>query len=1125
MKKRVVSLLLCLIMALSLIPTVAFAAEASSQDDGISLTSIRPDDQSYYTYEFYNGSTLISTQIVKNGDTLLEPQVPAQDGKVFTGWKPVVDFGTVSGVTGTKTIRVDAQFEDGYHVTFLTTDGSVLCTATVTPNGTLTDLPDEVWNYQPAGKRVTAWKSDNGEFTTSTVVTGDITLTPDCVDCYWVTFDTQGGSGVASQYVDQRNTLTLANVTTPTRTGYTFKGWSLTQDGATVTSVTPTADTTLYAIWEASKVKYTVAYWGENANDNKFETFLGSEEKTAPTGTSVTASNLPSSIKNAAYFKYKDSDTATVKADGSTVINVRCTRNKYKVTFDLGRSSSNTMTVAGKRYTGGQNAEKYTLTAKFEQNIEDLWPTASNFNSGNKFSGWSIDGVRVVSTSKRVTMTADLCASDGKTARANYDAYCLDHLYYMFESFDQTSPVNGNNRIKYNGKYYDKSTVYSQDVNSEGNDWSPKDITGMKAKGTNTVNLKYGRDFLGFPYATERNVFLYYDRLSYELTWSNYGSTTTDTLKYGAQLTNKGTPARPAGFSEYATFKGWYTVPVAQITDTTVPFDFSGKTMPASNMTLFAYWVEAQIEVTFIVGNESFNASIPYGTKANSADAYATAITAISTSGKTLLKWVNNTTGSAVDVNQQLYTKTTLRAVFKGDTHKVTYVVTPGTGSVTDDRSYEYDALAVVKSGSDITLPAGKVFLGWTTVAGGTTVTKYPGSTVQMKDQDITLYAVYGDKASTVSVTYHSNFGTDKIEMVKDIANNSQITVKDYSATSLPARTSDYKFTGWNTKADGSGTSFAAGSNARVDKLGENVLYAQWERQTGTLTIEKTITGLDTVKDISFTVTGPNSYNQSITIPAKSFTKAANGNFTGSVPVNYLPVGEYTVTENSATVDGYTLNTTTNLTNGKVTVTKEGTTVSFTNTYVKHTTAKITITKNVNVTGNTQPTTMPTFQFVAKVDGTKVGELSLTPTKGTDGKWTASGVMDITIPATLFVKDTVDVKISEVDGKLNYWTYDKNVKSLQIAKNGTIHNPVIVKSAAEVVPTDPIASFTFTNEYKYTYTPPTRPSNPIRRQPTTTTKPVQSVKTGDMGIALYAVTSLLSLSGTALLIKKRKDEK
>lgn len=803
------------------------AVQAITPGSDVSVLSVvKPDDAYYRTYEFYVDGKEIDTQIVKNGDTLYEPPVTAPAGKTFTGWEPKVDFGTVSGVTETKTIRVDAQFKDGYHVTFLTTDGSVLCTATVTPNGTLTDLPDEVKNYQPAGKRVTAWKSDNGEFTTSTVVTGDITLTPDCVDCYWVTFDTQGGSGVASQYVDQGNALTLADVTVPTRTGYTFKGWSLTQDGATVASVTPTADTTLYAIWEASGVKYTVAYWGENANDDKFETFLGSEEKYAPTGTSVSGGKtLPTSITNRNYFTYNDSDTATVKADGSTVINVRCTRNTYKVTFDLGNSSNKSMTVAGKTYTGGWNAEKYTLTAKFEQNIEDLWPTASNFTSGSNFRGWSVSGFgNTILTSKRITMTADLCNSDGKTATANYGAKYTVHLYYMFESFDQTSPTSRNDRKYYNGKYYDKSVAYSQDAMSNKHTFNQKTITGMKPVGVVSERI-------GGIASMEYNNFLYYDRLSYKLTWNNYGSTTVDTLKYGAQLANKGTPAIPAGFSENATFKGWYTVPVAQITNTTVPFDFTGKTMPASNMTLFAYWVEAQIKVTFIVGDKSFEASIPYGTKAASADAYGTAITAISASGKTLLKWVDNTTGSAVDVNQQLYTNTTLRAVFKGDTHKVTYVVAPGAGSVTDNRSYEYDALAVVKSGSGITPPANKVFLGWTTVEGGTTVTKYPGSTVQMKDQDITLYAVYGDKASTVQLTYKPN-GGDGTDIKQDkLLNNEPVTLLGADTFTRTG----YHFTGWNTEANGTGTSFSAGASARVDNFGSgNVLYAQWTPNTDT---------------------------------------------------------------------------------------------------------------------------------------------------------------------------------------------------------------------------------------------------------------------------------------------------
>ena len=837
MKKRILSFLLALCMCLTLVPVTVLAdddvqqindaaVQAITPGSDVSVLSVVPDTGAYRTYKFYSGETLLSEQIVKNGDTLYEPPVTAPAGKTFTGWEPKVDFGTVSGVTETKTITVEAQFEAGYHVTFLTTDGSVLCTATVTPNGTLTDLPDEVKNYQPAGKRVTAWKSDNGEFTTSTVVTGDITLTPECVDCYWVTFDTQGGTGVASQYVDQGNTLTLASVTTPTRTGYTFKGWSLTQNGETVASVTPTADTTLYAIWEASGVKYTVAYWGENANDDKFETFLGSEEKYAPTGTSVSGGKtLPTSITNRNYFTYKDSDTATVKADGSTVINVRCTRNKYTVAFDLGLASGKSMTVAGKTYNSGWNTTKYTLTAKFEQNIEDLWPTASNFTSGSNFRGWSVSGFgNTILTSKRITMTADLCNSDGKTATANYGAKYTVHLYYMFESFDQTAPTSGNDRKYYNRKYYDKSTVYSQDAMSNKPTFNQKTITGMKPVGVVSERIG-GRD------STEYNNFLYYDRLSYELTWNNYSSTTTDTLKYGAQLTNKGTPARPAGFSKYATFKGWYTVPVAQITNTTVPFDFTGKTMPASNMTLFAYWVEAQIKVTFIVGDKSFEASIPYGTKAASADAYDTAITAISASGKTLLKWVDNTTGSAVDVNQQLYTNTTLRAVFKGDTHKVTYVVAPGAGSVTDNRSYEYDALAVVKSGSGITPPANKVFLGWTTVAGGTTVTKYPGSTVQMKDQDITLYAVYGDKASTVQLTYKANGGKEADIVRNNLLNNEPVTLLGAGTFTRTG----YTLTGWNTQPDGNGKGFALGASARVDNLGSgNVLYAQWEANTDT---------------------------------------------------------------------------------------------------------------------------------------------------------------------------------------------------------------------------------------------------------------------------------------------------
>ena len=134
------------------------------------------------------------------------------------------------------------------------------------------------------------------------------------------------------------------------------------------------------------------------------------------------------------------------------------------------------------------------------------------------------------------------------------------------------------------------------------------------------------------------------------------------------------------------------------------------------------------------------------------------------------------------------------------------------------------------------------------------------------------------------------------------------------------------------------------------------------------------------------------------------------------------------------------------------------------------------------------------------------------------GNWT------LNIPKNIFDannNENIKVLIKEVNSNVPGWTYSNAVYTLHIDLAGNVSVPTVND---EWIPHNEKNRLMFANTY--TYTPPARPSDPIRRQPTTTTtKPVKSVKTGDMGIALYAVTSLLSLSGTALLIKKRKDEK
>ena len=823
-------------------PEAQFGLDAG----GASVTSVNPVEtpDTHITFKFYNGETLLDTQVVNGDGQLTAPATPAiESGRKFLGWYAVgvndqleaqeFDFSTAyTKYSGRSEVKVMAKLEAVFYVYFMTVDGQVHSTAIANEaNGFKVALPTD---YEPNGKVVTGWVVGNDAvFTADTVVTADTYVYPVTEDCYWVTFNTTGGSMVGSRSVTKGDTLNLRGVTAPTRTGYRFKGWSTTADGALISSVTPTADTTLYAVWEGDNVTYTVVYWGENPNNTateniQFDTLLGTESKTAKVGTTVTGSASTANnntIKN--YFTYHSSDSAVVKADNSTVINVYYTRRSFSVTFDLGIIGRKSMTIGSNTYSSGWNATKYVLTAKYEQNIESLWPTASNFKSGSNFSGWSVDGLDGTATSKRVTMTADLCSSSGKTAKANYDASCLDHLYYMFESFDQTSPANGNERKQYGNVYYDKSDAYSQDANSGGGNWRQKEITGMTASGKHTDVI----DSAWFE-PTERNVFLYYTRNEYDFIKNNYGTVASEKVKFGASLADKGgEPARPAGLSENAVFKGWYEVPVGQITDSTLPYDFTGKTMPASKLTLFAYWVEKPVTLTVQVptlgGYTASNYEVAIGTVISGVDVFKDAEAKIAEAGKTVLKWVYED-GTAVDVNSAIGSDTTVKAVLEGEVYNLTYV-TGTDAAITDENRYEYEALAQVKDGSGLK-SGDKVFACWTDETGKV---YYPGSYVTMTGNK-TLTANYVEPSVKVTLTYHSNFDTDQTKTIDAVPNNDKVSVMDYTSTGLPSRLG-YQVKGWK---DANGVEYAAGSEARLDNSGSNDLYAVWEASDVDYTVE-----------------------------------------------------------------------------------------------------------------------------------------------------------------------------------------------------------------------------------------------------------------------------------------------
>lgn len=126
---------------------------------------------------------------------------------------------------------------------------------------------------------------------------------------------------------------------------------------------------------------------------------------------------------------------------------------------------------------------------------------------------------------------------------------------------------------------------------------------------------------------------------------------------------------------------------------------------------------------------------------------------------------------------------------------------------------------------ADFFIPNGQMLDGW---KEGDSAPRLPGSLYDFSE-DVTFTAVWKD----IEVTLYANGGTfdggkETGEMKPE---GGKITLPEQS----PTRGS-YKFTGWNTKTDGTGMAYNAGESVDVSVLApEYKLYAQWKPYTLTL--------------------------------------------------------------------------------------------------------------------------------------------------------------------------------------------------------------------------------------------------------------------------------------------------
>ena len=788
------------------------------------------------TFNFVANEQNVSTQIVKTGDTLITPTAPDIAGKAFVEWQEngskFDGFGEQT-ITKTETRTITAKYEDVLYVYFYNPEGTQIMRTEKVADHKGHDYSHVAYDVNSTHKLV-GWAADQNGTTNIAkniaVPEGSTSVNVYAIikEGYWVTFDSDGGSAIDSQFVFDK--ISLNDQTTPKKPGYTFDGWyngeSKVVDGTQITK-----PMTLKAHWKATKVSYTVIHWWENADDDGYS-FHESENKTGLTGTEANAK-----VKSYEGFTAQPVIKKTVKGDGSTIVSVYYKRNIYKVEFF--------------EWCGWKQYEDLTITAKYGQDISKQWPTY------NGSSTWGTTRNGGPYQANIATMPLGGAKFYGpKTGSGSQTAY-----YYVEvlpgEAADQT--VSG---IKYKLDHTDTTPGTGYSITEE-DQYPLKGFTFNKKVSTKIGNRYDGAKF-------------YYTRNLYDLKFINNGKEDKSVeKKYEQSISSENyTPARPSSLPEYYVFDGWYENELCE----GEAFNFTGQKMPAQNVTLYAKWTAKKINLTYNLNNpegtvDKDTKKVEAGTIASTVLPSIPTINEYSFAGWYYADGNGNITSEVFNTNNTITRDTSVvgKWLYKGEL-RVVYDPGAETGATvpTDDKVYAGGARVTVAGNATTT--SGKKFLGWKLNGS---VYK-PGQSFEVnkdianKDNQIILTATWGNAETSTTLTYDPGNGIGTATRV-DVMNNEAVEIEAHDSDVLgftaPVEAGkEYYFAGWADSKTGNAT-YADGQTINIDANGENVLYAVWVEKTeitlvansGTRTyngVEQSIEGFESTTMNGYTVSG-----------------------------------------------------------------------------------------------------------------------------------------------------------------------------------------------------------------------------------------------------------------------------
>ena len=772
--------------------------------DGSTVVKIYYTRNSYtLTWNFDGGkenATGYTSGTVKFGAAINKPsEDPTKTGYTFAGWSEKIPKTMPANNLTVKAQWKVVNYSISYNLNGGTDEGN--------PNSYTVESDFTLKNPTKEGYTFAGWSGTDISGTEKAVTiknaTGNREYTANwTANQYTITFNTDGGSEVES--ITQDYGTTIAKPTDPTKTGYTFAGWS-----EEIPATMPAGNMTVKAKWTINK--YTIT----------FDTDGGSEIApiTQDYGMEITAPANPT--KTGYTFDGWDAEIPTTMPANNLTITAKWKINKYTVTF--------------------KNGDKVVKSAEMNYGSAIAAPKDPD-KEGYTFKGWQGYTDNMTLPAHDVTFTAQwtinkytLTFKNGETV---YKTITQDYgtaiakpagptkTGYTFGGWDKTIPTTmpaGDMTIK--AKWTANQYTVTFD-SAGGSACESKTVTYDQPYGTLPRPTKEGYTFTGwydnntliydttlYRTAGDKKLTAHWGIVSYTITYSvdnKILENVNDTREFGASLNKL-----------YTYTKTGYTVSEWTQSDGSQP----PTTMPARQVYLYATTTPISYTISYQLNGGTNAESNPASYTVESGEIK---LAAPSREGYTFQGWKSGTTTEMAPViavgsiGSRSY-----EAVWRVNSHTLKYMLD---GKETSTRTVNYGTAVAVQADPTKT---GYTFSGWK-VSGAEPV----DGKFTMPDNDVTITGGY--TANTYTVKFDANGGSE----CEDIT-----VTYDGKYTDLPTTTrTGYTFDGWY---DGS-TKVTADTVVKI--TADQTLTARWTANKYTVTFDAN--GGSACKEITVTYDG-----------------------------------------------------------------------------------------------------------------------------------------------------------------------------------------------------------------------------------------------------------------------------